>query len=62
MELKFTSAAFYSDKGVKQTHRKTLRTRNAKKKTVIMILPSIAAAGTRTLWQRGPSSPPSASG
>jgi len=33
-KLRFSSAAFYLDKGVKHTHRKTITTRNGKKKTV----------------------------
>lgn len=37
-KLKFTSAAFYIDKGVKHAHRKTLHPRKGRKKTVIVIV------------------------
>jgi hypothetical protein len=35
-KLKFSSGAFYLDKGIKRTHHKTVRTRNGKHKTVIV--------------------------
>ena len=35
-KLRFSSAAFYLDKGVKHTHKKTTHTRNGKKKGVIV--------------------------
>jgi hypothetical protein len=35
-KLKFSSAALYIDKGIKHTRRKTVRTRNGKKKKVLV--------------------------
>ncbi len=36
-KLRFSSANFFLDKGVKHTHKKTIHTRNGRKKTVIVI-------------------------
>ena len=36
-KLRFASAAFYIEKGVRHTHKKTIRTRSGHKKTVIVV-------------------------